>query len=56
MGYEFEIYKVSDWRYCEHCLISSLEDLKRLQEANNECRLVIDLTERKIIIYDDYLE
>lgn len=56
MGYEFEIRKASDWEYCEHYLISSLEDLERLQKANNDNDLVIDFFERKIIIYDDYLE
>lgn len=56
MGYEFAVYKASDWEYCEHYLISSLEDLEQLQKVNNNRRLVVDFAKRKITIYDDYLE
>ena len=52
---KFELRKASNYRFVESIVINTLEDLKGLEEEyKNE--LIVNFEDRRITIYDDYME
>lgn len=52
---KFRLNKASNWRQNKEIEVVSLEDLQKIQEQYGR-ELIIDFSDKTIVIYDSYIE